>query len=297
MKISGFKTKSNALTTRILSLLIVGVGALNASAVTNLILNGSFELGKYSENSFVPTRMQLGDGSTVIDNWVVGATTGNFWWVGAPNNAQDGVFSADLDSNGNTPTYIEQSFATTAGSQYVVTASFSSEGNGGPAVTAVSINGSLLGTATTGAGIGEAGPSYLDLVWTTKSFPFTATSATATLRFQDATADGQFYNPLVDNVSVIQVVPEQSLTKSSANSSTNSLHLIVSAPPALYISGNQSLVTVFWRDVPGWSLQQNGDLMMPAAWSLNDNAMLSGGTNYLMLSNAPGTQFYRLNHP
>ena len=53
----------------------------------------------------------------------------------------------------------------------------------------------------------------------------------------------------------------------------------------------------FWRDAPGWSLQQNGDLMMLAVWSLNNNATLSGGTNYLMLSNAPGIQFYRLNHP
>ena len=194
----------------LLASLTVGLGALNVSATPNLILNGSFESGNYSENSFVPTRMQLNNGSTTIDNWVVGATSGNFWWVGPPNNAQDGFFSVDLDSNGHAPTYIEQTFSTTVGFQYIVTASFSSEGNGGPAVTGVSIDGNLLGTATTGAGIGEAGPAYLDLIWTTQSFLFTATAATSTLRFQDATETTQFYNPLIDNVSVVETVPEQS---------------------------------------------------------------------------------------
>ena len=210
MKIKNQKNHNYTLPTRILTSLIIGMGAFNASA--NLILNGSFETGNYFENSFVPTRMQLGNGSTVIDNWVVGATSGNFWWVGPPNNAQDGLFSVDLDSNGQTPTYIEQSFSTTVGLQYMVTASFSSEGNGGPAVTAVSINGNQLGSATVGAGIGEAGPAYTDLLWTTQSFFFTATAATSTLRFQDATETTQFYNPLIDNVSVVETVPEQSST-------------------------------------------------------------------------------------
>ena len=209
MKIRTIKTPSIPFTARLLTLLVIGIGALNASAVTNLIQNGSFELGNYSVNSFVPFRMQLGNGSTVISNWVVGATTGNFWWLGQPNNSQDGVHSVDLDSNGQAPTYIEQSFATTAGLQYMVNAWFSSEGNGGPAVTAVSINGILLGTATTGSGAGGAGPAFTNLVWTTQSFFFTAAAGTSTLRFQDATANTQFNNPLVDNVSVLQV-PEPS---------------------------------------------------------------------------------------
>ncbi len=130
--------------------------------------------------------------------------------LGAPNNAQNGTHSVDLDSNGQAPSYIEQTFATTAGLQYLFTASFSSEGNGGPAVTAVSINGNLIGTATVGSGIGEAGASWTDLVWTTKSFLFIATSSTSTLRLQDATSTTQFYNPLIDNVSVDLAVPEPS---------------------------------------------------------------------------------------
>jgi hypothetical protein len=189
------------------------LASFTASATpVNLIVNGSFESGNFSQNSIYPGRMQLSDGSLVIDNWVVGAPAGNFWWMNSPNNAADGVRSANLDSNGQTPTYIEQSFATTAGQQYWVTAAFSSEGNGGPATTGVSINGSLIGTATVGSGIGEAGDAWSDLVWITQSFSFTAASATSTLRFQDATPFGQFYNPLVDDVSVVLATPDQAST-------------------------------------------------------------------------------------
>ncbi len=212
MKFKIQKNLSNIVTSRGLALLIIGISALTAAANSNLILNGSFEAGSFSQNSIYPGRMQLGDGSTVISSWVVGAPAGNFWWMNSPNNAADGVRSANLDSNGQTPTYIEQSFATTAGMQYLITASFSSEGNGGPASTGVSINGSLLGTTTVGAGIGEAGDFWSDLAWTTQSFYFTADSAFSTLRFQDATPFGQFYNPLVDNVSVVQSAPEQTST-------------------------------------------------------------------------------------
>lgn len=200
--------------------LAISAQSFNASANgINLIQNGSFESGSFSQNSIYPGRMQLGNGSTVINNWVVGAPAGNFWWMSSPNNAAEGVYSANLDSNGQTPTYIEQSFATTVGSQYLITAAFASEGNGGPAVTGVSINGSLLGTTTVGAGVGEAGTFWSDLVWTTQSFSFTASASTSTLRFQDATPFGQFYNPLVDNVSVVQAVPEQTSTLALAGMS------------------------------------------------------------------------------
>lgn len=213
MKIKIQNSLSNIVTLRGLALLIIGISSLHSSANgINLIQNGSFEDGSFSQNSIYPGRMQLGDGSTTINNWDVGATTGNFWWMSSPNNAADGVRSANLDSNGQTPTYIEQSFATTAGFQYLITAAFSSEGNGGPAVTGVSINGTLLGTATVGAGIGETGDFWSDLAWTTHSFYFTADSALSTLRFQDATPFGQFYNPLVDNVSVVESAPEQTST-------------------------------------------------------------------------------------
>lgn len=67
--------------------------------------------------------------------------------------------------------------------------------------------------------------------------------------------------------------------------------------PTLYISHHGNVVTVYWQDVSGWSLQQNGNLATPAGWSANGNAVLAGGTNYLNLTNATGNVFFRLQHP
>lgn len=190
------------------TLLLGGLFALRVDA-QNLILNGSFELGPFVQGPTYAGRMQLPDGSTTINNWTVGAAGGNFWWLNAPNyNAQDGSFAIDLDSNQVLPaTYIEQSFATTIGQAYQVSAYFASEGNGGPATTSILINGGLIGSLSTGAGTGEAGPDFTDLIWTAGSFTFVATSSSSTLRFVDATAG--FYNPIIDNVSVV-AVPEPS---------------------------------------------------------------------------------------
>ena len=68
--------------------------------------------------------------------------------------------------------------------------------------------------------------------------------------------------------------------------------------PTLNISHSGSTVTVYWQDVSGWSLIQNGNLTTPvASWSANNTATLTGGTNYLTLTNPPGNLFYRLTHP
>jgi hypothetical protein len=68
------------------------------------------------------------------------------------------------------------------------------------------------------------------------------------------------------------------------------------APP-LYITQSGGTVTVFWRDVSGWSLQQNNNLANSAGWSINSNWMTSGGTNYLTLTSPTGNLFFRLEHP
>jgi hypothetical protein len=90
-----------------------------------------------------------------------------------------------------------------------------------------------------------------------------------------------------------------SAVDAAGNVGTNSFTVTVqiTAPPTLYVTGNASLVTVFWQNVAGWSLQENSDLLLPGNWIDNTNAVLSGGTNYLMLTNAPGNEFYRLTHP
>jgi len=64
--------------------------------------------------------------------------------------------------------------------------------------------------------------------------------------------------------------------------------------PTLYISHAGNTVTVYWQDVSGWSLQQNGNLAAPAGWSASSGATLLNGTNYLNLTSPTGNLFFRL---
>ena len=67
--------------------------------------------------------------------------------------------------------------------------------------------------------------------------------------------------------------------------------------PQLLISRSSNTVTVYWQNIPGWNLQSNNNLATPASWAYNAGAILNGSTNYLMLTNPPGNQFYRLSNP
>jgi len=64
--------------------------------------------------------------------------------------------------------------------------------------------------------------------------------------------------------------------------------------PTLFISHSGTTVTVYWQDVSGWSLQQNGNLSSPAGWSASGGVTTSNGTNYLDLSSPAGNLFFRL---
>jgi hypothetical protein len=68
--------------------------------------------------------------------------------------------------------------------------------------------------------------------------------------------------------------------------------------PTLYLSHSGNVVTVFWQDVTGWSLVQSGNLATPvASWSASSSPVLTGGTNYLNLTNPAGNTFFRLKNP
>jgi hypothetical protein len=69
------------------------------------------------------------------------------------------------------------------------------------------------------------------------------------------------------------------------------------AIPTLNITGDANSVTVYWQDVPGWSLQQNSDLTNPGGWSVNTSWTTSNGTNYLNLTPPTGTAYFRLSNP
>ena len=69
--------------------------------------------------------------------------------------------------------------------------------------------------------------------------------------------------------------------------------------PTLYISQSGSVATVYWQNVSGWNLIQNGNLTTPvASWSSpGSSPTLTGGTNYLSVTNPAGNLFYRLKNP
>ena len=67
--------------------------------------------------------------------------------------------------------------------------------------------------------------------------------------------------------------------------------------PALYISHSGTSVTVYWQDVSGWTLQQNGNLNSSAGWSASSGVTVSNGTNYLNILSPAGNSFYRLAKP
>jgi hypothetical protein len=65
--------------------------------------------------------------------------------------------------------------------------------------------------------------------------------------------------------------------------------------PTLYIAHSGNVVTVFWQNVAGWNLVQNGNLTTPVgSWAASSSPMLSNGTNYLNLTNPAGNVFFRL---
>ncbi len=67
-----------------------------------------------------------------------------------------------------------------------------------------------------------------------------------------------------------------------------------SGAPQLFISHSGSTVTVYWQAVPGWTLQQNNNLTLPAGWSNSGGVTTSGGTNYLNTISPAGNLYFRL---
>ena len=68
--------------------------------------------------------------------------------------------------------------------------------------------------------------------------------------------------------------------------------------PTLYISHSGNTVTVYWQDVPGWNLQQNGNLATPGAWTASGYGITTNnGTNSITLTSPAGNLFFRLSNP
>jgi hypothetical protein len=68
--------------------------------------------------------------------------------------------------------------------------------------------------------------------------------------------------------------------------------------PQLNAVRNGNVVTVHWQNVAGWNLIQNGVVTTPvASWSASAAPTLTGGTNYLNVTNPSGNLFFRLKNP
>ena len=68
--------------------------------------------------------------------------------------------------------------------------------------------------------------------------------------------------------------------------------------PTLYISHSGNTVTIYWQNVSGWNLYQNGNLTTPlASWPASSSPTLTGGTNYLNITSPAGNLFFRLHNP
>jgi hypothetical protein len=68
----------------------------------------------------------------------------------------------------------------------------------------------------------------------------------------------------------------------------------IQGSPPLHIRHAGDTVTVYWQNVPGWTLQQNGDLGDANGWLPSGGVATSNGTNYLNLTSPAGNQFFRL---
>jgi hypothetical protein len=78
-----------------------------------------------------------------------------------------------------------------------------------------------------------------------------------------------------------------------------SLISVVQTPgaPTLYVSHAGNVVTVFWQNVSGWNLQQNGNLAITNGWSASTGISTNSGTNFWSVSNPTGNLFFRLKNP
>ena len=97
--------------------------------------------------------------------------------------------------------------------------------------------------------------------------------------------------------------PDAGLTMSGGNYAVTggfwSLISVVQTPgaPTLYVDHSGNSVVVYWQNVSGWTLQQNGNLSTPVGWSASGGVTTSNGTNYLNIGSATGSLFFRLTHP
>jgi hypothetical protein len=173
------------------------VSTLSANANANLLVNGSFESGSFSDQG--NDTMSLFVGSTAITGWtVIGTTVGaSLAWIGPTSpwnlSAEDGNYFLDLTDYTPFGPYggVSQTFATTAGHKYEVTFWLGSSPQWGlqDGLT-VSAGGTSKTFTSTNSG------TQVNL-WQAETFDFAANGSSTTVSLLGASGDNYIG---VDNV-------------------------------------------------------------------------------------------------
>ena len=171
----------------------LAISASPANAAT--IINGSFEDGP-NPGTFTT----LGTGDTSITGWTV--SSGSIDYVGSYWDTPFGDRSIDLA--GISLGSISQSIATEINKAYTISFYVSKNPDGGlPTRTGeISFGGETMPFEY------SAVSSLADMNWELRTFTFVATTASTLLSFAADPTAGCCYGPALDNVSIIDAVPE-----------------------------------------------------------------------------------------
>jgi choice-of-anchor C domain-containing protein len=168
----------------------------------SLIVNGSFEVGPA-----VKGFLNLANGDTSVRGWVVTGEGVDYvstgYWL-----SSDGPRAIDLDGSARsrlTPPYvqggIEQTFATTPGTRYLVTFDLAGNPNQLPRVKRMRVSAAGQEAEFTFDTTGKTGAR---MGWTPQHWTFTANAASTTLEFRSLTVSPQTgYSAAIDNVAVV----------------------------------------------------------------------------------------------
>lgn len=178
----------------------IASSATPASAVTNLITNGSFELGTNPGASFIQVN---GPNSSTVTNWAVSSGS-QFKYTGTLYDASAGLRSIDLSGTGGT--LFQSVSGLSIGAKYTVSFDLSNRpGASVPAIVSVGGNGLTPATFTFGGNPVTAS----NMGWERYGYTFMATQALHRISFTNANLPANRpYGPVIDNVIMTATIPE-----------------------------------------------------------------------------------------
>ena len=177
-------------------IILITLATAGTAEATNLINNGSFEIGINPGATFI----RLNQVSTGIDNWTITGPGPNIDYIGNLWEASDGRRSIDLDGQIGSAGGIQQTFNTTIGQEYLVTFDLAGNPFRGPQIKQMRVEAAGQFSDFT---FDITGKSVNNMGWTSESWNFTANELQTTLQFTSLTGSG--WGPALDNVNVVPV--------------------------------------------------------------------------------------------